>query len=559
MRTKRKIVLLTLLLQLLLPCVISLKRSSQNQRKLREAKLTKEEARTLKEQDFMPPDTRQLETQNQGDEANLILDASELTVSLAEETNVQRKDIDTANDLSVEKTSNDEVSEEGKAERISDTAQEIVPVGSEPEVLVTPTFVINGNDAVPTQKSGAINREAEASLGEANETEVSNIITPTDPTNETRVVTETDTELNSGIDTSSSTSKDESETAEDVDNVDTLKVGTQVAPPREVAVNNIDVPESGGTMSKRSSEEASKEEFTDVVLDAKIEKEGYSEGTSTPPAISELSFENLSFEAISLTSCQKIDFSVAYLTSLEFDGALVTKSKEKQDAKYWGDVYYFQMIIVPASIMLAFFGSYFLFPVSILTAAILGLFLVFHFVNNSFEGGLDCQVKLGLSVFSGGCTTYLAKKYVRFGLFCLGSVATGTGAYMLFDAFPALDPGISAAFVDTKEDISGDASMLRSMMSSSDISPLAWGITILTSLFVGMSIRVYEQISVEILTAVMGGVGMGYSMHSHILLHKGTIDRSITFAFAFVITCIGTYIVMCKAICLIAKLKKNDS
>jgi hypothetical protein len=293
-----------------------------------------------------------------------------------------------------------------------------------------------------------------------------------------------------------------------------------------------------GSVSKDKEDsddsDESKVEQGSVSKDEEVPDDSEENKDSEEEETAELTFEDLSFDAISLTSCQKINFAVAYLTSLEFDGSLVANAKKSEAiSAFWSDVYYLQMVVMPVSLMLAFFGSHLLFPASIMTAAAFGTFLVFH-----FGGDMNCKLKLGVSTVSAGISVAMAVKFVRFGLFTLGAVATGIGSYMFFDAFPFLDPGNNA--LASANDTAHDASYLVSVMSSSDISPLAWGITLVLALFTGICIKVYQQASVEVLTAVMGGVGIGYSMHSFILLHGGTLNRSIAFILAGFISVFGT-------------------
>ena len=236
-----------------------------------------------------------------------------------------------------------------------------------------------------------------------------------------------------------------------------------------------------------------------------------------------------------MTSCQKIDFAVAYLTSLEFDGSVVKKSKNKhEESKYWSDVYIAEMVVLPTSLILAFFGSSLLMPASILAAAGFGTFLVFHFIGSGWE----CKIKLGLSAVSAGACAALAIKFVRFGLFTLGAFSTGLATYLFFDSFPAFDPGQN--FFDAQGLVS-DASYLSSVMKHSDISQAAWAITSVLALFTGICIRVYEQASVEFLTAVLGGTGVGYAVHAHILVHGGSLPRSMVFVIAFLVAVLGKW------------------
>lgn len=276
-----------------------------------------------------------------------------------------------------------------------------------------------------------------------------------------------------------------------------------------------------------------------VVTDEKESSSDEGEGGSYPslaPAPSFYDLEEYSLETISMTSCQKIDFAVAYLTSLEFDGSVVINAKNKQeDSKFWSDIWIVEMVVLPTSLILAFFGSSLLKLASILTAAGFGTFLVFHFVSASF-GGLDCKLKLGLSAVSASVCGCLATKFVRFGLFCLGAFSTGLASYLLFDSFPAFDPG--QHFFDVQGFVS-DSSYLNSVMKHSDISQAAWAIILVLALFTGICIRVYEHGSVEFLTSLLGGSGAGYAIHAHILVHGGSLNRSMVFVIAGLVGALG--------------------
>lgn len=309
---------------------------------------------------------------------------------------------------------------------------------------------------------------------------------------------------------------------------------------KEEGSNDAKASESGdeesGKKGGNSSDEGGNEKAVPVSEGDESSDEDEPE-IEWPPSFFEM--KDYSLETISMTSCQKIDFAVAYLTSLEFDGSVVTKNKNKKDnSKFWSDIYIIEMFVLPTSAILTFFGSSLLLPASMLTAAGFGTFLVFHFVSGVF-GGLDCKIKLGLSAVSAGVCAALAKRFVRFGLFTLGAFSSGLATYLFFDAFPAFDPGQN--FFDTQGLVS-DASYLSSVMKHSDISQAAWAITTVIALFTGICIRVYEQASVEVLTALLGGTGVGYAVHAHILVHGGSLPRSMVFVIAALVGVLGKLI-----------------
>ena len=51
------------------------------------------------------------------------------------------------------------------------------------------------------------------------------------------------------------------------------------------------------------------------------------------------------------------------------------------------------------------------------------------------------STKLSGSVVAAFLTALSASTFIKFGLFCIGAVASGGGTYLLLDAFPQLDLG----------------------------------------------------------------------------------------------------------------------
>lgn len=235
---------------------------------------------------------------------------------------------------------------------------------------------------------------------------------------------------------------------------------------------------------------------------------------------------------MALSACEKIEYSVLYVTSLDFDESFFQVVQTKRQSKFWFDVYLIQIIAFPTSLALAFFGSKLLLPACTMTAAALGVFVVFHFVNNYFRGGLDCQMKLALSGVSAALAAMGAAAFVRFGLFALGTFSAGLGAYSFFDAFPDFDPG-------NVIDPSIIPAMTDKVAESSDISPYAWIVVIFLAVCGGLFLRLYEEFSLEAITAICGGVGVSYCAHTVVIIQGGVLDRSIVFLIATAIAGMG--------------------
>lgn len=236
--------------------------------------------------------------------------------------------------------------------------------------------------------------------------------------------------------------------------------------------------------------------------------------------------------ALSLGACEKIDLSIAYLTSLDLDSSFtnysfLTSNSQKESA--YIDVYILQLIITPISFGLLFFGSFLILPTCILAATGIGIFAVFHVLDNlwlaraaNISGtGLDCPMKLALSCISAFLAAMMATTFVRFGLFSLGALAAGVVSYLLFDAFPMLDLG-AISEVD------------------SDLSSFAWIVTILMGCLGGVLLRWYEEASLELVTATLGGIGCAYSIHTVVIIQGNSqLDRSVVFLLAVGLATIG--------------------
>ncbi|KAL3940232.1 MAG: hypothetical protein SGBAC_005192 [Bacillariaceae sp.] len=254
------------------------------------------------------------------------------------------------------------------------------------------------------------------------------------------------------------------------------------------------------------------------------------------------SSKSLNVTAISMTTCVKIEYAVSYLTSLDWKDIDVVATgtdnssgpSRHDENKIWMDVYLLQLVLLPASLSMVLFGSQLLLPVCTMTAAGLGVFCIFHFVNSYFKGGLDCPMKLALSGVSATLAAMGAAAFVRFGLFTLGTVSAGGLSYLFFDAFPELDPaGNFTAAVNAASATGAEAAL------ASDISPHAWVITIVVALAGGLFLRLYEQASLEVLTAILGGVGVSYSVHAIFLSRHVDLDRSVVFLTASTVGLIG--------------------
>ena len=286
---------------------------------------------------------------------------------------------------------------------------------------------------------------------------------------------------------------------------------------------------------------------------------------------------NLNLTHISLTACEQIELAVSFLTSLDFDQtflnltlvmadrASTTRSdnsdninnksqRRRQKRAYLWDVYLLQILMTPLSLAMVLWGSHLLLPACCLAAAGLGVVLVFHLVeylskssslwlSTLFVEHFDCQMKLALSVICASLSAMAASTFVRFGLFSFGALAAGGGAYLVLDAFPFLDPTREAVLhqpVDDSTTTIDTVSLHGWDNDDSELSPFGWVVTIVLAVCGGIFLRWYEQASLEVVTALMGGVGCAYSLHSFVIIQGGQLNRSLVFLIANLIGIFGT-------------------
>jgi hypothetical protein len=246
--------------------------------------------------------------------------------------------------------------------------------------------------------------------------------------------------------------------------------------------------------------------------------------------------------AFSFTACEKIDMALQFITSLDFDEHFqkaLSASPTASESDLFGTIFLLQWILTPISLGLLLFGASLFLHTCVLCAATGGLFTVFGVVDTLLPIRIDCPMKLALSVVAAFICAVMATAFFRFALFSFGALTVGGVAYVIFDTFPQLDPGV--VYFSTT---STGSQQQQQQLPTGDLSTVAWVITIFLGGGGGVLLRYYEQATLEIMTAGMGGVGCAYSIHTFLLLNQITLDPSVVFFLAFFISVGGTYPVL---------------
>jgi hypothetical protein len=246
--------------------------------------------------------------------------------------------------------------------------------------------------------------------------------------------------------------------------------------------------------------------------------------------------------AFSFTACEKIDMALKFITSLDFDEHFhkaLTASPTASESDFLATIYLLQWILTPISLGLLLFGASLFLHTCVLCAATGGLLTVFGLVDTLLPFRVDCPMKLALSVVAAFICAVMATAFFRFALFSFGSLTVGGVAYVIFDTFPRLDPGV--VYFGTTSTGSDAVQQQQQQLPTGDLSTVAWVITVFLGGGGGMLLRYYEQETLEIMTAGLGGVGCAYSIHTFLFLNQTTLDPSVVFLLAFFISVGGTH------------------
>lgn len=241
---------------------------------------------------------------------------------------------------------------------------------------------------------------------------------------------------------------------------------------------------------------------------------------------------------IPFTACEKLDMALEFMTSLDFQEHFekvfsysnpFDPKMLEHESEIYADIYVLQLIFTPIFVTFLLFGGSLFLHTFVICAAIVGLFGVFAGVEGLLPMQLDCPMKLALSIVASFLSAILAATFFRVGFFALNSLAFGGATYVIFDAFPHLDPG-TIIFSNNQH-----------AMPTSDLSVAAWTVTCFSSVVGGILCRYFEMAQLEIMTAGIGGAGCAYSIHTFFMIQGNPMDPSIVFLFAFFISLGGAY------------------
>ena len=259
--------------------------------------------------------------------------------------------------------------------------------------------------------------------------------------------------------------------------------------------------------------------------------------------------DGIAAAALSFTACEKLNLALEFMTALNFQEHLQrvfsyadpSASTQETKADFYTDVYILQLIVTPIFLAFLLFGARLFLHTFVFCAAAVGLFAVFGGAEGMLPIQLDCPMKLALSIISSFLCAVVATNFFRVGIFALGSLAFGGAAYVVFDAFPGLDPGSIMFTPSNVTSTEGMDAETQEIMPTSDLSTIAWVITLFFSAAGGIFLRYFEIETLEIATATIGGIGCAYSTHTFFLVIGRPVDPALIFLLAFFTSVGGTF------------------
>lgn len=195
-----------------------------------------------------------------------------------------------------------------------------------------------------------------------------------------------------------------------------------------------------------------------------------------------------------------------------FDIIDVSTSKSSAD-------YIFPSIVVVCSVCFLCVGARILRPTVVVSAAV-GVFFAAYAIFMQLTM-VSCAVSLGSSAVLSLYTAIISSCVLKVGLFLLGSAAVAGSLHLTFVAIPVLDT-------------------LTPSLGPRSIAYYA--VLVIGGLAGGVLIRFPTAATLEVVTSVIGGVGIGYAAHSVVTLSWGNnIPHLIYLAVAVLFTAAGIF------------------
>lgn len=147
-----------------------------------------------------------------------------------------------------------------------------------------------------------------------------------------------------------------------------------------------------------------------------------------------------------------------------------------------------------ASLVVLFFGGRLFRLTAALAAGVAAFWAVYTLGRNTGER-ITCEALVIVSTVVALFAALAAGCIVKAGLFFIGAAALGSVVHLVYSAFPTLhDIGEQPTFAQ------------RSLAY--------WGLMVAAAIAGGLALRWHSKPILEVLTALIGGAGVGYSLHS---------------------------------------------
>ena len=143
-------------------------------------------------------------------------------------------------------------------------------------------------------------------------------------------------------------------------------------------------------------------------------------------------------------------------------------------------------------------------------------------------------MKLSLATIAALISALLAGTFLRFGIFCLGALVTGSVVYLLLMTFsePLHTSTVDWLYVDHYP----NNLHVQQQDMNDELSLYGWCVTVLMAVIGGWWVRWHEEATLEGLTSVLGAIGLSFSVHTTLLLHGTSCDKS----WVVLATCLST-------------------
>jgi len=164
--------------------------------------------------------------------------------------------------------------------------------------------------------------------------------------------------------------------------------------------------------------------------------------------------------------------------------------------------------VIMFSIFTLVFGGRLFRPVSAICVGLFGFYAIYQLSEDSSR--LSCDVRILISSVIGFVLGMLTGCFIKIALFFIGAFSSAGLVHLIFTVFPELH-------------VRDDVPQIL------DKSLIYWGVILLSGICGGYILKWKQEISLEVMTALIGGASLAYGLHGLMATLGASVNINIFF------------------------------